>query len=72
MKVKLQGANGNVFTQTDSNGDYHFNIPDSLRTDSNKYTIQFTKEGFVGTSSPAFPETGVPLPIILYKPSEKL
>ncbi|MRG45417.1 hypothetical protein GFS24_09840 [Chitinophaga sp. SYP-B3965] len=50
---------------TDSTGHFLIRIPDSLQ--SNKYTVWFYKKGFKTLSKEAYPQTGIPLGVVMEK-----
>lgn len=52
-------------TRTDSTGIFLISIPESLQ--KNKYTVWFFKSGFKAISKEAYPQTGIPLSVVMAK-----
>lgn len=65
VTVKLIGKEGYLLDTTKQTGDFNFEIPEAMQ--NNEYQVWFIKEGFVTKSTPAFPQTGEPLNIIMEK-----
>lgn len=52
-------------TSTDSTGQFLFEIPDSLQ--KKQYTVWFFKNGFKAISKKAYPQTDIPLSVVMEK-----